>query len=201
MSRREVSVRLLKHVSNPCLLTLIHGAGFTSLERFAQTVNDRGWDMLGVRLSYDHISVKRWIAGSLCQNPDVVAAVLSDAWGLPVPVQVIWPKLRDGAAPIPAHRQPWVAARTLEELGIFLRSDMLTRRETLTGAVKAASGPALLAPIVRWLAVPPGRLAESSRGTRRVGMGDVLALERSTRYFAGTDAEVGGALSREAAVG
>jgi hypothetical protein len=30
---------------------------------------------------------------------------------------------------------------------------------------------------------------------------DVEAIERSTRYFAATDAEIGGALSREAAVG
>jgi hypothetical protein len=150
-----------------------------------------------------HITVKRWLAGSVCQNADVVAAVLSDAWYIPVPVpvQVIWPQLRDGAAPVPAYLQPWVAARTLEDLGIFLRSDMLTRRETLTGAVKAASGPALLAPIVRWLDVPPGRITARDEGVQRLGIGDVIAIERSTRYFAGTDAEVGGALSREAAVG
>jgi hypothetical protein len=32
-------------------------------------------------------------------------------------------------------------------------------------------------------------------------LADVQAIERSTRYFAATDAEIGGALSREAAVG
>jgi hypothetical protein len=75
-----------------------------------------------------------------------------------------------------------------------LRSDMLTRRETLTGAVKAASGPALLAPIVRWLDVPPGRITARDEGVQRLGIGDVIAIERSTRYFADTDAEDVGSL-------
>src|SRR5262249_56027962 len=51
------------------------------------------------------------------------------------------------------------------------------------------------------LGVPPGRLAGNDDGVPRVGLADVQAIERSTRYFAATDAEVGGALSREAAVG
>jgi hypothetical protein len=78
---------------------------------------------------------------------------------------------------------------------------MLSRRETLAASVKAASGPALLAPITRWLGVPPVRLPGRTRGTKRIGVPEVAAIERSTRYFAATDAEVGGAFSREAAVG
>lgn len=27
--------------------------------------------MCGVKLFYDHISVKRWLGGGVCQNPDV----------------------------------------------------------------------------------------------------------------------------------
>jgi hypothetical protein len=190
-----------KPVANPGLATLIAGAGFRSLERFAQAVNHHGWDLHGVRTNYDHISVKRWLAGSLCQHPDVVAAVLSQAWGIPVPVEVVWPQLRDGAGPVPAHLAPWAAPRTLEDLGVFLRSDMLTRRETLAAAITAVPGPAILAPIARWLSVPPGRLTDSNPRGRRIGIPDVLAVEHSTRYFAATDADVGGGLSREAAVG
>lgn len=194
-------MKLPRQVANPGLEVLIRGAGYSSLERFAQVINLRGWEMHGVKLSYDHISVKRWLAGSVCQNPDVVAAVLSDAWGIPVPVEVAWPDLRDGKPPGPAHLHPWAADRTLEELGLFVRSDMLTRRDTLSGAVKALSGPAFLAPIARWLGVPPRRLTNRSHGGQRVGMPEVTAIERSARYFAATDAEIGGALSREAAVG
>jgi hypothetical protein len=190
-----------QHVANPGLAALIRGAGYPSLERFAVAVNVCGWEMYGIRTSYDHVTVKRWLAGGRCQHPEVVAAVLTNAWGVDVPVAVIWPELRDGQKPIPAHLQPWVAARTLEELGVFLRSDMLSRRETLSGAVKAATGPALLAPIARWLGVPAGRLLPRDDGTRRIGVDDVAAIEESTHLFAVSDAERGGALSREAAVG
>lgn len=200
-SHSGVLMRPPKPAANPGLAALIAGAGFRSLERFAQAVNHHGWDLHGVQTNYDHISVKRWLAGSLCQNPDVVAAVLSRAWGIPVPVEVAWPQLRDGAGPVPAHLAPWAAPRTLEDLGVFLRSDMLTRRETLTAAITAAPAPAIHAPIARWLSVPPGRLADSNPRGQRIGMPDVLAVERSTRYFAATDADVGGGLSREAAVG
>jgi hypothetical protein len=194
-------VRLPAHVANPGLAALIAGSGFSSLERFAVAVNHRGWELHGVRTSYDHVTVKRWLAGSVCQYADVVASVLSDAWGVEVPEAVIWPELRDGRPPVPPHLQPWAAVRTLEELAIFLRNDMLTRRETLTGAVKAVSGPAMLAPIARWLGVSPGRLPARDDGVRRIGASDVEAIERSTRHFAATDAESGGTLSREAAVG
>jgi hypothetical protein len=78
---------------------------------------------------------------------------------------------------------------------------MLTRRDTLTQAVKAISGPALIAPIASWLSVSPGRLEPREHGTQRIGATDVEAIERSTRYFAATDADIGGVFSREAAVG
>jgi hypothetical protein len=80
-----LALKLPEQVANPGLAALLRGSGFPSLERFANAVNVRGWQMHGVKLSYDHISVKRWLAGSVCQNPDVVAAVLTDAWGVTVP--------------------------------------------------------------------------------------------------------------------
>jgi hypothetical protein len=195
-------VRLPKHITNPCLAALIQGAGFATLDRFATAINMRGWHMHGIKTSYDHIAVKRWLAGSICQNPDVVADVLGTAWGVPVPVQVIWPELRDGQPPVPAHLQPWVAARTLEDLGVFLRSDMLTRREMLTEAFGLTTGTAFVEPIARWLKVQlTSPTATPADLPRRIGMTDVTGIEQATRYFAATDAEAGGGLSREAAVG
>jgi len=143
------------------------------------------------------------LLGDIDVEPDdaeqlgVVAAVLSDAWG--IHLEAAQPELCGGEQP--AYRQPCSADRTIKELSIFLRSDMLTRRETLTQAVKAMTGPALVAPIVGWLDTSPGRLEPRSQGTQRIGIGDVESIERSTRFFAATDADVGGALSREAAVG
>lgn len=191
-----------KPVTNPGLAALIAGAGFGSRDRFAQAVNRRGWQMHGVKLDYDHISVKRWLAGSVCQNPDVVAAVLSQAWGIPIPTSVIWPELREGAGPVPAHLAAWAAARTLEGLAAFIGSDMLTRRETLTDAVSVVTGPALTDPLTRWLGVGGAvGLPAPAEGVRRIGMGEVEGIERATKQFAAVDADVGGGLSREAAVG
>lgn len=186
---------------NPTLDALIRGAGYASLQQFAKAVNDRAHNRRRLCTSFDHLTIKRWLAGSHISNPDVVAEVLSDAWGIPIPVEAIWPELRSGTPPTPAQLQPWVAGRTLEALGIFVRTDMLTRRETLTQAVKAISGPALIAPIAGWLNAPPGALEPREHGTQRIGASDVDAIERSTRYFAATDAEMGGVFSREAAVG
>lgn len=194
-------MRLPKQMVNPTLGALIEGGGFRSLERFAQAVNLRGWELQGLKLAYDHVTVKRWLSGSVCQNPDVVAAVLSEAWGVPIPVQVIWPELRDGARPVPAHLQPWVAARTLEALAAFVGSDMLTRREVLAGSVATVSGSALIDPVSRWLGMRPVALSEPGESARRIGMSDVAGIEEATKYFAAVDAEVGGGLSREAAVG
>ncbi|HZM77270.1 MAG TPA: helix-turn-helix transcriptional regulator [Candidatus Limnocylindrales bacterium] len=189
------------HIGNPALDALIRGAGYASLQQFAKAVNDRAHNRRKLCTGFDHLTVQRWLAGSAISNPDVVAEVLSEAWGVPIPVEVIWPELRNGKPLAAAQLQPWVAGRTLEALGIFIRTDMLTRRETLTQAVKAISGPALIAPIANWLSVSPGRLEPRDHGTQRIGATEVEAIERSTRYFAATDAEIGGVLSREAAVG
>jgi hypothetical protein len=78
---------------------------------------------------------------------------------------------------------------------------MLTRREALAAAIDVATGASLVDPIARRLGAPPGRLAGNDHGVPRVGLVDIEAIEHSTRYFAATDAEVGGALSREAAAG
>jgi hypothetical protein len=195
-------MRFSKAATNPCLAVLIEGAGFRSLERFALAVNDRGWRMHQVKLSYDHVSVKRWLMGRTCQYPDVVAAVLSEAWGISISASVIWPQLREGSGQVPAHLQAWVAARTLEDLGVFLRSDMLTRREMLAGSIGTATGAALADPIARWLNTKTaGPTAKEADGRGRIAMSTIAGIERATRQFAASDAEAGGGLSREAAVG
>src|SRR5262249_9366203 len=111
-------------------------------------------------------------------------------------------ELRDGDGPVPAHRQAWVAARTLEDLGVFLRSDMLTRREVLADVIGVASGSALADPIARWLSAKSVGLAGVAQpGTGRIGMSEVAGIEDVTHHFGSIDAAVGGGLGREAAVG
>ena len=194
-------MQLPKHIANPSLAALIRGAGFRSLERFAMAVNACGWETFGLKLFYDHVTVKRWLAGSVCQNPQAVAEVLSKAWGVPIPVQVVWPELREGQGPVPAHLQAWVAKRTLEDLGAFIGADMLSRREMLAASVGAASGSTLVDPLTRWLNVAPVGMQAPADATRRIGMDEAESIEAATRHFAALDARAGGGLSREAAVG
>lgn len=80
---------------------------------------------------------------------------------------------------------------------------MLTRREMLTGSASVATGAALVEPVARWLGAPATGLkaAGADSGPGRVGLGTVAAIEQATRQFADADAEGGGGLSREAAVG
>ncbi|HZM79911.1 MAG TPA: hypothetical protein VFC19_29615 [Candidatus Limnocylindrales bacterium] len=196
-----MQLQLPKRIANPGLAALIQGGGFRSLERFAMAVNACGWEVFGLKLFYDHVTVKRWLAGSVCQNPQAVAEALSRAWGVPIPVQVAWPELREGQGPAPAYLQAWVPTRTLDDLGAFIGADMLSRREALAASISAATGATLVDPLTRWLNVAPGGLRAPADATRRIGMDEVESTEAATRHFAALDARTGGGLSREAAVG
>jgi transcriptional regulator with XRE-family HTH domain/tetratricopeptide (TPR) repeat protein len=96
----------------------------------------------------------------------------------------------------------WGALRTLEDLGVFVRSDMLTRRDLLAAAIAAASGKELVEPIAQWLETAPAGLpASDTGGMGRIGMSVVDGIERTVREFAASDASAGGGLAREAALG
>jgi transcriptional regulator with XRE-family HTH domain len=100
------------------------------------------------------------------------------------------------------HLHAWGALRTLEDLGVFLRSDMLTRRDILASSVTMAAGKALVDPIARWLSTEPtGLPAGNGSGLGRIGMAAVEGIERTVRHFAASDASAGGGVAREAAVG
>jgi transcriptional regulator with XRE-family HTH domain len=96
----------------------------------------------------------------------------------------------------------WGALRTLEDLAVFLRSDMLTRRDILAASITMAAGKALTEPVARWLSTVPGGLpAAEGRGLGKIGMSAVEGIEQTVRYFVTSDASAGGGLAREAAVG
>jgi hypothetical protein len=195
-------MKLPGHLANASLAALIRGSGYPSLEQFAVAVNAKAWHLYGIKLGYDHISVKRWLAGGTPQHADIVAAVLGEAWGIPIPVPIIWPDQRQNVTRPAAHLQPWVAARTLEELGYLTRSDMLSRRELLNGSMAAASGAAFVEPLARWLrADVVGLDAAGLDRPGRIGLDTVTDIEATTRYFAACEAATSGSVNREPAVG
>jgi transcriptional regulator with XRE-family HTH domain len=106
------------------------------------------------------------------------------------------------AADYAAPPYAWGALRTLEDLAVFLRSDMLTRRDILAASITMAAGNALTEPVARWFSTVPGGLpATEGHGLGKVGISAVDGIERTVRYFVTSDAATGGGLAREAAVG
>jgi transcriptional regulator with XRE-family HTH domain len=107
--------------------------------------------------------------------------------------------------PADDHAAPpyaWGALRALEDLAIFLRSDMLTRRDILAASVTMAAGKAITEPVASWLNTTPGGLpATEGRGLGKIGMSAVEGIERTVRYFVTSEFSAGGGLAREAAVG
>ncbi|MFG3423231.1 hypothetical protein [Micromonospora sp. NPDC048063] len=195
-------MRLPARIANPVLAVLIQHSGYNSLDEFAAAVNTLGHRTHGLRLNYDHVAVKRWLTGGTCQQPHVVAQALSYAWNVPIPVGVIWPQLRKGSPPPPPHATPCVAARTLDELAAYIGSDMLTRRALLNDATGVAVGVALTGPLLRWLDAPTiGLPARAEPTTSSLTMATVAGIEAATAHFGAQDAQIGGGLSREAAVG
>jgi transcriptional regulator with XRE-family HTH domain len=109
------------------------------------------------------------------------------------------PSGSDGHA---AYLHAWGALRTLEDLSVFVRTDMMNRRKILAASVTAVTGRALVEPITRWLGTQPVALpASDSSEMGRIGISAVQGLERSVRQFVATDASSGGGLVREAAIG
>lgn len=114
-------------------------------------------------------------------------------------------ELPHGTGPTAGDAAPpyaWGALRTLEDLAVFLRSDMLTRRDILAASITMAAGKALTEPVAGWLNTAPGGLpARDGHGLGTIGISAVEGIERTVRYFVTSDASAGGGLAREAAVG
>lgn len=189
--------------ANPVLAELLQHSGYGSLHEFAAAVNTVGaGQTYRLKLSYDHMAVKRWLNGRGCHHPDIVAKTLSLAWGVDIPAAVLFPRQREGAPPAPPHLRPAAAQRTLDELATLIGSDMLTRRTALTAAITTTVGSALTDPLLRWLTLPTQGLPPTSEpATSQVTMATVEEIEKATTRFSAHDASVGGGLSREAAVG
>lgn len=99
-----------------------------------------------------------------------------------------------------AQLHAWGALRTMEDIGVFVRSDMLTRRDILASSVTLVAGKALVDPVAGWLGTEPAGLPATD-GSGRVGMSAVQAIEHTVRQFTASDASTGGGIAREAAVG
>lgn len=190
------------NAANRVLAVLVNESGYTSMSHLATAINDLGRQKYGLDLGYDYHSVKRWLRGGGCEWPDLVAEVLSNAWGADITAGLIWPNTRNGTEPLSAHRHPFVAERTLKELATFVRRDLLCQDESPTSIVPVIAGPEFADAIVRWHDTASiGLPASYNNGTQRTDTSVVEGIERATTQLVATEAEFGGRLSRDAAVG
>ncbi|MBB4960273.1 tetratricopeptide repeat protein [Micromonospora polyrhachis] len=193
----------LAAAANQPLAYLVKESGFRSLAAFASAINNHASAAYGIQLSHDHNIIRRWLNGAACMHPEIVADVLSGAWGVTIPPAVIWPDDRNGTPPASAHLQPCIAEHTLANLGAFLRRDAL-REVGWTDPVPVATGDELVNPISRWLASPPVRLTATEQGPQHTDQRDQLMVDRieaATAHLIALDAVAGGEAARDMAAG
>lgn len=130
--------------------------------------------------------------------PELLAATLTRLCRLPRPLT---------QADLGLHRQPrtpapsggWQPQAVVAAILTTTRSDAVTDDATPT-TVPLLSGPELLQTVQPWLHLPESALPDPAR-PGRLGMSDVIAIQRTTDAFRELDNAHGGGLSRRAVVG
>lgn len=180
---------------------LFHNANF-SLKGFARAVNVKGQAMFGIRLSYTHTHVGRWLLGALPRHPEPVAAVLSDAWGVQITPVAIWRSLAAGRPLEPSPQTtPWVVMLTTDELSRLMGTEMIFDRRELLTMYSVLTGATLVEPLAAWLAIPaPPLPADPEQRPGQINESAVEALEQSAAVLVRCNLQYGGQVVRHAAV-
>ncbi len=137
----------------------------------------------------DHTSVLRWLAGEQPRPPvpELIAGVLGDALGRPVPEIELGMAPSDLPADLGLHL-PIAWADTIAISTALWRADV-QRRRFLVNAVFAAA--AMPASALRWLTSPPAD-APARSGPLRVGRADIDAIRELTLSYRELDNRLGG---------
>jgi hypothetical protein len=178
------------------LRALLDEAGMSNkglARRVADLAAARG--VAGVRC--DHTSVLRWLAGEQPRLPvpELVAAVLGDALGRPVPVAEVGMMPGDVPADVGLHL-PLGWADTIAISTSLWRADVQRRRFLVNAVFASAAVPASA---LRWLTSPPAA-APASVGTRYVGQADIDAIRGLTASYREIDNRLGGGKLRSTIV-
>lgn len=180
---------------NQSLAELVGEAGLTH-KGLARRVVERG-RAIGVPLSYDHNSVRRWLDGEQPRppTPDLLAAVLSEALGRRT--SAVDCGMQGGDPPADLGLEfslSWSSA--VDTITALLRGDVERRRFLLDIAYAVAGYSAAS---MRWLTLPEPEQPASS-GRRKVGAADIDALRSMTAAFRDLDNRVGGGRVRHTVV-
>jgi hypothetical protein len=137
----------------------------------------------------DHTSVLRWLAGEQPRPPvpELIASVLGDALGRPVPEIELGMTPSDLPADLGLHL-PTVWADTVTISTALWRADVQRRRFLVRAAFAAAAMPASA---LRWLTSPPAS-APTGNGPVRVCHADIEAIRELTLSYRELDNRLGG---------
>ena len=167
------------------------GAAGVSNAGLARRVNDLG-ARRGLALRYDKTSVARWVGKGMTPQgpvPHLIAAVLAERLGRPVPLEEIG---LDDSRPVDPDlglafpRDVGEAVRTATDLW---RHDHVNRRELLAGTFAVS---AYGTPMARWLITPADARAEHRGAGPHVGHSDVSKLRDAAAEARRWDSRFGG---------
>jgi len=142
-----------------------------------------------VKVRCDHTSVLRWLAGEQPRPPvpELIASVLGDALGRPVPEIELGMTPSDLPTDLGLHL-PTAWADTVAISTALWRADVQRRRFLVNAAFAAAAMPASA---LRWLTSPPAD-APAGSGPLRVGRADIDAIRELTLSYRELDNRLGG---------
>lgn len=180
---------------NHALAELVEESGLTN-KALARRVVERG-RAVGLELSYDHNSVRRWLMGEQPRYPvpELIAAVLGETIGRRIAPADCGMHGEGSRADLGLEFSfSWTKGR---EIATALWRSDVERRRFLSGLSYAVSG--YTAASLRWLTLPhPDR--PTSSGRRKVGTSDAEAVRSMTAAFRDLDNRVGGGRLRRTVV-
>ncbi|UGQ14945.1 MFS transporter [Yinghuangia sp. ASG 101] len=157
----------------------------------ARRVNDLG-AASGLALRYDKTSVARWVGKGMTPQgpvPHLIAAVLAERLGRPVPLEEIGLGETGPTDPDLGLSFPRDLAEAVVKATDLWRHDHVNRRDFLTGTFAVT---AFATPLARWLIAPADALAEHRGTDRRVGRADVAKLREAADEARRWDSKYGG---------
>jgi ABC-type lipoprotein export system ATPase subunit len=187
MHRPELLLLDEPKAENQRLRALLNEAGMSNKGLARRVV-----DLAGIRgvanIRCDHTSVLRWLAGEQPRAPvpELVAVVLGDALGRPVPETELGMTPSDLPADLGLHL-PTVWTESVAISTALWRADVQRRRFLVNAAFASAALPASA---LRWLTSPPAD-APAADGSRRVGRADIDAIRELTLSYRDIDNRLG----------
>jgi hypothetical protein len=149
----------------------------------------------GVEVHYDHVNVKRWLAGTQPRGltPSFIAEALSRKLGRPVSLADIGIETHDGGLLPGADRYAERLSESVEAVSALVRADLVGSAGGRSDTIDSGAWSDLM---IRWLVAPDTMIAATSPVTDTA----TEAVTRATTLFSQLDYQFGGGYARSSLV-